>query len=157
MRRALAVPSAVSGTLRLGVAETIVHTWLARFIERVHALYPDVTLEIEVDVDKAQLQNMLKVIRETELQRVQGFSHGPVVAGKDKEEREANLDAYTHIYQKTRAEFAKKNRELSRERRRVASLEERTKRTAIVSDEAKTKTFERILDQILREIDKRRD
>ncbi|WP_300302158.1 LysR family transcriptional regulator [Ferrovibrio sp.] len=40
---------AMRGVVRLGVAETIVHTWLARLIERMHAVYPALTLEIEVD------------------------------------------------------------------------------------------------------------
>jgi DNA-binding transcriptional LysR family regulator len=38
------------GALQLGVAETIVHTWLPRFVERMAALHPGVTLEIEVDI-----------------------------------------------------------------------------------------------------------
>jgi DNA-binding transcriptional LysR family regulator len=50
MTDAVTAPSMRSGVIRIGVAETIVHTWLARFIERVHATYPNVTLEIEVDV-----------------------------------------------------------------------------------------------------------
>lgn len=41
---------AMRGVVKLGVAETIVHTWLARLIERMHAVYPGITLEIEVDV-----------------------------------------------------------------------------------------------------------
>lgn len=50
LTEAVAAPAAMSGVVRLGVAETLVHTWLPRFIERVHATYPNVTLEIEVDV-----------------------------------------------------------------------------------------------------------
>jgi DNA-binding transcriptional LysR family regulator len=42
--------SSVRGVLRLGVAETIVHTWLPRLIERVNATYPNLSLEIEVDI-----------------------------------------------------------------------------------------------------------
>lgn len=41
---------AVSGVVRVGVSETIVHTWLARFLEEVHAVYPKVVLDVEVDV-----------------------------------------------------------------------------------------------------------
>lgn len=50
MLRAIAAPSAMSGVLRLGVSETIVHTWLSRFIERVHGAHPAITIDIEVDV-----------------------------------------------------------------------------------------------------------
>jgi len=42
--------SAMRGVLRLGVAETIVHTWLPRLIKRVNNLYPNLSLEIEVDI-----------------------------------------------------------------------------------------------------------
>lgn len=41
---------ATRGSLRLGVAETIVHTWLPRFLERVARAYPALSIEIEVDV-----------------------------------------------------------------------------------------------------------
>ena len=50
MMRAVAAPAALSGLMRLGVSETIVHTWLARFIERVNAIYPGIVLDIVVDV-----------------------------------------------------------------------------------------------------------
>src|SRR5205807_9502126 len=42
--------STVRGVLRLGVAETIVHTWLTKFITRVNQTYPHLALEIEVDI-----------------------------------------------------------------------------------------------------------
>lgn len=42
--------SATSGVLRLGVSETIVHTWLSRLIEAVNSAYPYLSLEIEVDI-----------------------------------------------------------------------------------------------------------
>ena len=50
MMRTVAAPAALGGLLRLGVSETIVHTWLARFIERVNATYPRIVLDIVVDV-----------------------------------------------------------------------------------------------------------
>jgi DNA-binding transcriptional LysR family regulator len=50
MRIALADRNAVRGVLRLGVSETIVHTWLPRFIEHVHGAHPRLALEIEVDI-----------------------------------------------------------------------------------------------------------
>jgi DNA-binding transcriptional LysR family regulator len=42
--------SAMRGVLRLGVAETIVHTWLPQLIKRVNHAYPNLSLEIEVDI-----------------------------------------------------------------------------------------------------------
>ena len=42
--------SAMRGVLRLGVAETIVHTWLPRLVKSVNEVYPNLSLEIEVDI-----------------------------------------------------------------------------------------------------------
>ena len=42
--------STMRGIVRLGVSETIVHTWLPRLIERVNAAFPNLELEIEVDI-----------------------------------------------------------------------------------------------------------
>jgi DNA-binding transcriptional LysR family regulator len=42
--------SSMHGIVRLGVAETIVHTWLPTLIERVNVAYPNLELEIEVDI-----------------------------------------------------------------------------------------------------------
>ena len=50
MLHSVADRSAIRGTLRLGVAETIVHTWLSRFVERMAKAYPALVLEIEVDI-----------------------------------------------------------------------------------------------------------
>jgi DNA-binding transcriptional LysR family regulator len=60
MMDAVAAPSAMSGVLRLGVAETLVHTWVSRFIERVHARFPNVTLDMEVDVSSHLQQGILE-------------------------------------------------------------------------------------------------
>ena len=46
----IAEPSSLTGVIRLGVAETIVHTWLTPFIRRVDRTYPNLALEIEVDI-----------------------------------------------------------------------------------------------------------
>jgi DNA-binding transcriptional LysR family regulator len=72
MMRAVAAPAALSGLMRLGVAETIVHTWLARFIERVNAIYPGIVLDIVVDVSP-NLRDAL-VVHELDL----AFLLGPV-------------------------------------------------------------------------------
>src|ERR1700736_472576 len=42
--------SAMHGVLRLGVAETIVHTFLTQLIKSVNHAYPNLSLEIEVDI-----------------------------------------------------------------------------------------------------------
>jgi DNA-binding transcriptional LysR family regulator len=42
--------STMRGLVRLGVSESIVHTWLPKLIERVNAAYPNLELEIEVDI-----------------------------------------------------------------------------------------------------------
>lgn len=43
-------PGTVQGLVRLGVAETIVHTWLSVLIQRLHASYPRLEVDITVDV-----------------------------------------------------------------------------------------------------------
>ena len=43
-------PSTVRGIVRLGVSETIVHTWLPTLMKRVNHAYPNVEFEIEVDI-----------------------------------------------------------------------------------------------------------
>lgn len=50
MIREIADPASLTGVLRLGVAETIVHTWLSRFIERMARAYPGLAIEIDVDI-----------------------------------------------------------------------------------------------------------
>ncbi|MEI8146115.1 MAG: LysR family transcriptional regulator, partial [Alphaproteobacteria bacterium] len=48
--RDVADPASLTGTLRLGVAETIVHTWLSAFLQRMAKTFPQLVLEIDVDV-----------------------------------------------------------------------------------------------------------
>jgi DNA-binding transcriptional LysR family regulator len=50
MMAAVGDRSAMRGVMRLGVAETIVHTWLPRLIKSVNTAYPNLSLEIEVDI-----------------------------------------------------------------------------------------------------------
>ena len=59
MRAALARDGALEGTLRLGVAETIVHTWLPRLIERLAREHPRLALEIEVDISPRLRERLL--------------------------------------------------------------------------------------------------
>ncbi len=47
---AMADPASLRGTVRLGTSETIVHTWLSTLVRRLHQVYPQITLDISVDV-----------------------------------------------------------------------------------------------------------
>lgn len=49
----------MSGTLRLGVSETLVHTWLARLMERLSDAYPALLLDIQVDTTTALKSQLL--------------------------------------------------------------------------------------------------
>lgn len=50
MLASLRNPNAIEGTLRLGVVETIVQTWLPDLVRRVEDLYPNLNLEIQSDI-----------------------------------------------------------------------------------------------------------
>ena len=50
--------TSISGVLRLGVSETIVHSWLSDFLQRVHQYFPAVDIELTVDVT-ANMRNEL--------------------------------------------------------------------------------------------------
>jgi DNA-binding transcriptional LysR family regulator len=72
--------SAMRGALRLGVAETIVHTWLPRLIKSVDTTYPNLSLEIEVDITTNLSARLLA--QEIELAFVLGPLSGPSVRNR---------------------------------------------------------------------------
>jgi DNA-binding transcriptional LysR family regulator len=74
MLGALIAPADRIGKLRLGVAETVVHTWLPTLIERATEAFPRLELEIEVDLS-ANLRSQL-LNRELDL----AFLVGPLSA-----------------------------------------------------------------------------
>lgn len=49
MQMAARTENSMSGTLRLGVSESIVHTWLADLMQFLHRRYPALMLDIEVE------------------------------------------------------------------------------------------------------------
>ena len=50
MLQTIAQTSAIQGTIRLAVSETIAHTWLPQLIEKVSEAYPAINLELDVDI-----------------------------------------------------------------------------------------------------------
>lgn len=49
MERDISNSSVVMGTMRIGVIDTIVHSWLPQFLERIHQLYPRILIELTSD------------------------------------------------------------------------------------------------------------
>ncbi|MFV0281083.1 MAG: LysR family transcriptional regulator, partial [Rhodoblastus sp.] len=74
MLAAIGDVSTARGVLRVGVAETVVHTWLTQFVKAVQARFPQLGLEVEVDISP-NLQQRLRV-QEVDL----AFLIGPVMA-----------------------------------------------------------------------------
>ena len=72
--------SAMRGVLRLGVAETIVHTWLTQLIKSVNHTYPNLTLEIEVDITSNLRTRLLA--QEIELAFLLGPLTAPTVSNR---------------------------------------------------------------------------
>ncbi|MCY1667314.1 LysR family transcriptional regulator [Rhizobium sp. SL86] len=68
--------TAMSGRLNLGVAETIVQTWLPRLIAEIHTAYPSLTLEIEVETSEMLQSHLMN--RKLDL----AFLMGPVLEAR---------------------------------------------------------------------------
>jgi DNA-binding transcriptional LysR family regulator len=58
LQATLSGSSNLSGIVRIGIAETLVHTLLGSFVQRLHQDYPGITPEITVDISPI-LQTML--------------------------------------------------------------------------------------------------
>jgi DNA-binding transcriptional LysR family regulator len=68
--------TAMSGRLNLGVAETIVQTWLPKLIAEIHSAYPALTLEIEVETSEMLQSHLMN--RKIDL----AFLMGPVLEAR---------------------------------------------------------------------------
>lgn len=66
----------MSGRLNLGVAETIVQTWLPKLIAEIHSAYPSLTLEIEVETSEMLQSHLMN--RKIDL----AFLMGPVLEAR---------------------------------------------------------------------------
>ena len=65
-------PAALAGTIRVGVSETVVYTFLPRFLESLAEAHPRLQIEIEVDISPSLRERLLD--RELDL----AFLVGPV-------------------------------------------------------------------------------
>jgi len=59
MREALAGQPRLRGTVRLGVVESIVHTWFTPLIRQLHETYPELEIELTAESTR-RLQDLLK-------------------------------------------------------------------------------------------------
>lgn len=81
MIAAVGDPATLVGVLRIGVAETIVHTWLPRLIERVSREYPRLTIEIEVDISPNMRERLIS--REIDLAFLMDTFAGEPLVSRD--------------------------------------------------------------------------
>lgn len=72
MVSAVASPNAIQGVIRLGVVETIAHTWLPQLIEQLNRSYPAITLELDVDTSVSLVDKL--IAREVDI----AFLMGPI-------------------------------------------------------------------------------
>ncbi|QCP48950.1 LysR family transcriptional regulator [Trinickia violacea] len=78
LQAAAASDSAVRGKLRLGVIETVVHSWLAQYMTRLSADYPQLDIDLNVDVSVV-LQRRLMAGELDLIIRVEGSDEASVV------------------------------------------------------------------------------
>jgi DNA-binding transcriptional LysR family regulator len=71
--------NAIRGRLRIGVVETVVHSWLSPFIKRMSAEYPE--LEIDLTVDHSSVLQKRLLASELDLiVRVEGIDNPDIVS-----------------------------------------------------------------------------
>jgi len=69
----------VCGRLRLGVIETVVHSWLAEYIQRLNTDYPELEVDLTVDVSSV-LQKRLLAQELDLIIRVEGIADPTIVS-----------------------------------------------------------------------------
>jgi len=71
--------SAVRGRLRVGVIESVVHSWLAQYVRELNALYPEMEIDLAVDISNV-LERRLRA-RELDLViQVEGVASREIVS-----------------------------------------------------------------------------
>lgn len=58
IRHRIGDPKVLSGTVRLGVTEFVAVTWLPRLVGAINENYPDIALELDVDLTLTQLRKL---------------------------------------------------------------------------------------------------
>lgn len=81
MLQSVAGNEAIRGSIRLGVSETIVYTWLPRLLERLNEAYPAISLELDVDIS-INLADKL-VNHEVDIAFLMGPVNQPDIANQD--------------------------------------------------------------------------
>jgi DNA-binding transcriptional LysR family regulator len=73
-REAVSDPGSLRGSIKIGTIDSIVHAWLPQFIERIHARYPSIAIDLNTDTT-------LNLAREVAERRIDlALIMGPVVA-----------------------------------------------------------------------------
>ncbi|MES2264588.1 MAG: LysR family transcriptional regulator [Pseudomonadota bacterium] len=71
--------SAVRGRLRLGVIESVVHSWLAQYIRELNASYPELEIELTVDISHV-LEKRLRARELDLIVQVEGIDSSEIVS-----------------------------------------------------------------------------
>ena len=81
MRKRADEATSLSGLLRLGVSETIVHSWLPKFLNSLHTQLPNLDIELTVDVTVNLRKELLA--RSIDLGLFMGPMSEPSIANKE--------------------------------------------------------------------------
>ena len=56
----MATPAEISGTLRLGVSESIARLWLNEFLHQAHRIYPNVVIDLTIDISPIMREQLVR-------------------------------------------------------------------------------------------------
>ena len=79
LRSAALLDNPVQGRVRLGVIETVVHSWLAQFMKELAADYPDLQIDLTVDMSTVLQKRLLNGELDI-VDRVEGIDHPEVLS-----------------------------------------------------------------------------
>lgn len=71
--------SVVRGRLRLGVIESVVHSWLAHYVRELNANYPEIEIDLAVEMSSV-LEKRLRAMELDLVIRVEGIGSGEIVS-----------------------------------------------------------------------------